>query len=222
MSNRKPYREDLTGLKFYNLTVVGYSHNRDGQSYWLFRCDCGVEKVLRANIVKNGNTKSCGCFQIEYMTSHGQSEHPMYQVWNAMIQRCYNAKQRSYEHYGGRGITVCERWLGNEGLANFIEDMYSSYQDGLSIERKSVNEGYSLENCEWATSSQQGFNRRKAKNNTTGKTGVGFKKNKKTRAWTAYIYKDRKRFNLGNFDTFEEAKSRREEAELELFGFIKD
>lgn len=219
---RKPYKEDLTGMRFNRLVVIEYSHNRNSHSYWLFRCDCGTEKILRANIVKNGSTKSCGCFHVDRITSHGQSEHPLYTCWNAMMQRCYNEKQGAYPDYGGRGIGVCERWRNAHGLANFIEDMYDLYQEGLTLERKLVNEDYSPQNCEWATYGKQAYNRRKPRNNLSGKTGVCYLENKPNLNWHAYIYKDSKKINLGRFASFEEAVAAREVAEIKYFGFNKE
>ena len=139
-----------------------------------------------------------------------------------MIQRCYNQTQVSYPEYGGRGIQVDSEWLGNEGLRTFIEDMSPSFEIGLTLERVNSNGNYCKANCKWANWSEQTFNRRRPRNNTTGKTGVSFRSHKKSRNWTAYIYKEGKRIALGDYETFEEAKAAREAAEIELFGFIKE
>ena len=76
-----------------------------------------------------------------------------------MIRRCTNPKSKAYENYGKRGIKVCERWLNVE---NFIQDMYPSYINGLTIDRIDNNKGYSKDNCRWANESVQRRNQRKS------------------------------------------------------------
>jgi hypothetical protein len=211
----KEFRSDLSGKTYNMLTAISFQYNKNSHSYWLFRCDCGEEKVLRGNQVVYGSTVSCGCFQKNRMKVHDFYYHPLYTVWNSMMQRCFNESQEAYVNYGARGITVCDRWLEVE---NFIDDMYPSYEDGLTIERVKVNENYCPENCKWATPSEQGYNRRRPSNNKSGKTGVAFFRGK----WQAYIYKDSKKILLGNFTDIEDAIAARKKAEIELYGFIKD
>jgi hypothetical protein len=93
-----------------------------------------------------------------------------------MIQRCNNQKHKYYNDYGARGITVCDEWLD---INNFINDMFPSYQEGLSIDRIDNNKGYSKDNCRWTTKSIQARNTRVLqKNNTTGYRGVVYYGNK--------------------------------------------
>jgi hypothetical protein len=81
-----------------------------------------------------------------------------------MISRCYKESNASFKHYGGRGITVCERWLSGEsgktGFQCFLEDMGPRPSRKHSVERDDYNKGYALENCRWATTREQGYNRR--------------------------------------------------------------
>jgi hypothetical protein len=89
--------------------------------------------------------------------THGMSRTPIYESWHQMKKRCMNPKDIAYHNYGGRGITVCERWLAFE---NFYADMGASFVEGLEIERLDVNGNYEPSNCTWETSKQQARNRR--------------------------------------------------------------
>lgn len=118
-----------------------------------------------------------------------------------MVDRCTKSNVPSYSRYGGRGIKVCERWLKVE---NFIQDMESSFNEGLSIDRIDVNGDYCPYNCRWTTKTIQSRNTSKiSKRNNTGYRGVGYiKKNKNYRARIVIDYKD---VHLGVFDTALEA-----------------
>jgi hypothetical protein len=87
---------------------------------------------------------------------------PTYSVWNNMHQRCDNPKNRSYRYYGGRGITVCDRWSGEDGYDNFLKDM-GQRPKGLEIDRIDVNKGYCKENCRWVTRTENNQNKRSKK-----------------------------------------------------------
>lgn len=147
-------RTDLGGQVFGRLLVTGFSHkDRGGKSHWNVRCVCGGEKSVEGNRLKVGKTRSCGCIK----EKHGKSSPPTFVSWTAMKQRCYNKNTKDYKRYGGRGITVCSRWL--ESFDNFLSDMKERTK-GFTLERINNNKGYYKENCKWATYEEQNNNTR--------------------------------------------------------------
>lgn len=154
--------KDMTGLRFTRLSVIGYAGKSENNTdtMWFCKCDCGKSIKVRAFCLSSGNTSSCGCLKAELSAkrkmTHGMSGSKTHMIWSSMIQRCHNPKNKRYHSYGGRGITVCERWHNFE---NFLEDM-GSKPDGLSLDRKDNNSGYCKKNCRWATNEEQGSNRR--------------------------------------------------------------
>ncbi|WP_199570603.1 hypothetical protein [Streptomyces murinus] len=122
------------------------------------RCDCGNDHSL---LFKEwGRTQSCGCLRnersAERLTRHGHKSSPLYASWAQMIQRCTNPDHKQWANYGGRGITVCERWLD---FPNFLADM-GERPAGLTLDRIDNNRSYEPGNCRWADVSTQNSNRR--------------------------------------------------------------
>lgn len=154
---------DLTGKRFGRLTVVQrLGSDRWGNSRWLCKCDCNSqETIVSSGHLRSNHTQSCGCFHLEKITKHGHAiggkESKTYRSWDHMIQRCTNPNFKQYKDYGGRGITVCERWNKFE---NFLEDMEEAPK-GLQLDRINNNKEYYKENCRWATKKQQHRNTRK-------------------------------------------------------------
>ena len=125
-------------------------------------------------------------------------QHPLYPVWANMLGRCTNPDATGYSNYGGRGISVCERWYN---FRFFAKDMMPTYKPGLWIERMDVHGNYSPENCTWETPSNQCVNRRRFKNNTSGQTGVVTKDG----LWLARFDYNGVRYNIGWFGKKEDA-----------------
>lgn len=149
------------GVKFNRMTVLGRDDDAKGRVRWMCQCDCGATKSVAACELKAGKTKSCGCFDLERKTfdtiKHGYNRTPTYVSWSAMWARCTNSKLKSYKNYGGRGISVCERW---KDFQNFLDDM-GARPDGKSLDRYPDNDGnYEPNNCRWATAKEQRANQR--------------------------------------------------------------
>lgn len=156
---------DMTGQTIGRWTVLQRgAQTPGGQTTWTCVCECGAEKDVTAILLRDGRSRSCGCLKSELTvarsTRHGHSNSvrvtPTYHSWAGMIQRCTNPQSSRWKDYGGRGITVCERWMT---FADFLADM-GVKPPRTSIERTRNDVGYEPGNCTWATSKTQSRNKR--------------------------------------------------------------
>lgn len=147
------------GAVFGRLTVIGRDANKP--YHVACRCSCGTEKSVNAYSLKDGLTQSCGCLRRERQWKHGRtgSGDRTYRIWQHVIQRCTNPNDKGFQWYGARGISVCSRWLGDDGFQNFLADMGEA-PDGKSIDRIDNDRNYTPDNCHWATPLEQSRNSR--------------------------------------------------------------
>ena len=172
---RRQAKLDLSGRKYGLQTVIephddlrAYS-GAPTQFKWLVRCDCGTQRVVSYTALYRG--RGCGCIQrkraVQANTKHGKlvgrrglGGARTYRIWQNMLNRCRNEKLAAYQNYGGRGISVCERWRNS--FAAFVEDMGEAPPD-RSIDRINNDGNYEPGNCRWATRKEQNANQRPKK-----------------------------------------------------------
>lgn len=158
---------DLTGQRFGNLVVLHREPRPDNpRCFWRCVCDCGTETVKMGKYLTNGDTRSCGCVQRAYRAkgnvthggSKGGTKTREYRAWRDMKCRCYTKTSSNFRFYGGRGVTVCDRWRND--FPAFLADM-GPCPDGLTLDRINPFGNYEPDNCRWATWSEQHRNLRR-------------------------------------------------------------
>lgn len=167
--NQTTGQKNITGNKYNFLTAVSFSHKVKNSYRWLFKCECGNEKMIDKASVLRLCVKSCGCKQRELNGSvhkkHGMSETRFYKTWRSMVSRCTDKNNQNYSNYGERGITVDKKWLSFESFRNDMLENYLKHCENHSIKNTSIdridnNKGYTKSNCRWATMGVQANNTR--------------------------------------------------------------
>jgi hypothetical protein len=156
-------RINLEGKRFGALVVVSAHPGVGGQLKWLCKCDCGTEKLIRADHLKAGKILSCGCqtgARISAAKAPLGAHHasPAYGCWIAMRARCHSPESTAYPQYGARGVTVCDRW--RDDFKTFLADMGERPSMGHSLDRYPNRTGnYEPGNVRWATFTEQARNK---------------------------------------------------------------
>lgn len=165
--------ESLRGQKFGRLTIIGFEKipkTWGGTTTyfwnWICQCDCGTIVSVNPQVVKRGQSQSCGCLKLEKTVEynkkakvkHGGRYTRLYSAWRGMKQRCYSPTNKNYDHWGGRGIKVCDEWC-NDFAAFEKWAMESGWKEGLTLDRIDVNGNYEPSNCRWSDWKTQARNR---------------------------------------------------------------
>ncbi len=149
--------------KINGITILTREHNKGHPTVCYCLCHCGNLFKTLENSLNCGQTKSCGCIR-RYSsrvlnTTHNKTKHPLYHVWNSMLNRCYNTHIKNYKNYGGRGIAVCDEWK-NDFQAFYDWAVCNGYDEGLQIDRIDNDGNYEPSNCRFVTRKQNCNNKR--------------------------------------------------------------
>lgn len=175
--------------------------SKNKRRFGIYKCQCGSEFKANSYAINTGAIKSCGCHNLSMKTKHNLVRHRLYATWNNMLSRCLNKNSVAFKYYGERGIKVCDRWMD---INNFIDDMYPTFKEGFTLDRKDTNGNYEPSNCQWSNKTiQMRTTRRINSKNTSGYRGVSFYKTCKK--WRASIRTSETKKHLGLFSTAIEA-----------------
>ena len=150
------------GQRFGMLEVVEHAHPlKRANGRWaaasIVRCDCGTKRTYKNNALLSGNTTSCGCRTVIHGEARSRGRSAEYLAWHGLKARCENPNDPSFESYGGRGISVCERW--SRSYVAFLQDM-GRRKPGQSLDRIDVDGDYEPANCRWTDIYTQAQNKR--------------------------------------------------------------
>lgn len=155
--------EELVGKKIGKWTVL-YVCGRSFKSFkYLCICECGTQKEIHGPHLRNEKTLMCrSCSnrkKAKDNETHGMSYTSTYKIWNQIHQRCKNSKATSYHRYGGRGISVCERW---NDFKSFIQDM-GERPENMDLDRINNDGNYEPSNCRWISHRENCLNQSRSK-----------------------------------------------------------
>lgn len=187
-------------------TMYATEKSKIKMRFGIYRCGfCGNEFKANTYSINSGHSKSCGCYQkrrvSESHKTHGLGSTRLYNTWSKLKNRVLNPKDKQYNDYGGRGITICDEWK-NDFKSFYDWAMKNEYSDELSIDRIDNDGNYCPENCRWTTRTIQNRNQRKRRDNTSGYKGVYYYKGRNK--YIAQICVNNKNKRLGQFQTAEE------------------
>lgn len=187
-------------------------------------CDCGNVREKKLSNVRY-DSRSCGCYKSQVTsennrvnkTKHGLNKTREANSYRSMICRCYTKNHKDYKYYGAKGVVVCDRWLGENGLVNFVGDM-GSRPENHSLDRVDPSGNYTPSNCRWANITTQNYNKRKSKKSNGLPVGVSIDENG---YYKAYISYENEMIHLVYTKDLELAEFCRSEAEIHYYGYNK-
>lgn len=139
--------------RLFILEEVG--KNQKGEILYKCICDCGNYTIASGSNINRNKIKSCGCLQVEIAKQKKKSKYKYhdlkseYNTWTTMKRRCYNENDLAYKYYGGKGITIYDKWLND--FDSFVEDMGKKPFKNAQIDRIDSDKGYYPDNCRWVT-----------------------------------------------------------------------
>lgn len=197
---------------------------KNGRKYILCKCSCesGTVKYVNLSNLKRGSSYSCGCLNREVLkkvnTKHSKAYTSTWNVWRSMINRAHEYTSSNSFYYKDKNIKVCDRWLGENGFVNFLEDM-GEKPDATTLDRINNDGDYEPSNCRWTSGSQQALNRGKRRDNTSGRTGILLEESGKYRV----VFVVNKKTIYGKrHKTFHDALNEIRKLELQHLGKIRE
>lgn len=218
--SKKLVIDEYIGKQYGRLTVLSYAGKRKNRHYFVCKCNChnGAVKEFSISLLKNGQTKSCGCLKSEsaakMKSSHNLRWHPLYQKWLAIKKRCSLITAINYKDYGGRGIIVCDEWVHDpKAFINWC--INNGWEDGLEIDRENNDGNYEPSNCRFIGHQANSINQRLLKSsNTSGYRGVSLVKKFNTYR-VQIVYNGELVYNEGGFQTAKSAAIARDKYIIE-------
>jgi len=162
---------NLEGKVFNRWKVLKKENIKLSQAMWLCECECGTRRVVNSSSLRNGKSKSCGCWSVEWAkkgrnrVTHGHAKigktTNIYKLWLGIKKRCFNLKCKSYKYYGGRGISMYKEWITSFlSFKEYMEKNLGNRPYGYSLDRVNNDGNYEPGNLRWATQSMQNKNRK--------------------------------------------------------------